>query len=50
MGLLPNKSHQLICDLQGVVGIIRDAQLDQKISKPHDAEPDLSGAFRPRLD
>ena len=50
VGLSANKSHQLIRDVQGVIGIVRNIQLNEKISKPHDAQPDLSGAFRPGFD
>lgn len=50
MSLLANKSHQLIRDVQRVIGIVRDPQLNQQISKSHDTEPNLSGAFGPGLD
>lgn len=50
VGPLPNKSHQLIGDVQRVVGIVWNTELNEKVGKSHDAEPDFSGTFRPRLD
>ncbi len=50
MSLVPNKSHQLVRDVHGLIGIVGDAQLNQKIGEAHDAQSDLSGSRRPCLD
>lgn len=40
-----DKSHQLIGDLQGFVGIVRNTEPNQDIGEAHDAKTDLSGLF-----
>lgn len=40
-----DKSHQLIGDLQGFVGVVRNTEPNQDIGEAHDAETDLSGPF-----
>ena len=50
VSLLTDKSHQLIRDVQRVIGIVRDPHLNQQICKSHDTQPNLPGAFGPGLD